>query len=95
MRKYDLPAGVTCYWQSGRLDQGNLPAGLTREHRLKEGTWGMLTLRSGSIQFVWDDTEGGTVELAAPGRMVIPPTVPHHLVLGGPFKLEIEFYRRP
>ena len=95
MRAYELPAGVACYWQSGRLDRESLPNGLTREHRLKEGTWGVLTLRTGSIEFIWDDPEGGTVALSAPATMVIPPTVPHHVVIGGPFTLDIEFHRRP
>ena len=89
-----LPADAVCYWQSGELDQNSLPAGLTREHRLKEGTWGLLTLLSGSIGFNWDDADGGPVELSAPARMVIPPTVPHHVDARGPFTLQIEFYRQ-
>ena len=94
-RASELPVGATCYWRSGLLDERSLPAGLQREHRLKEGTWGVLTLLSGSTGFTWDDDEGGTVELSAPARMIIPPTVPHHVDVRGPFTLEIEFHREP
>lgn len=94
-RANDLPVDAVGYWRSGQLDQHSLPAGLTREHRLKEGTWGVVTLLSGTIGFNWDDAEGGAVELSAPGRMVIPPTVPHHVDIRGPFTLEIEFLRQP
>lgn len=95
IRAKELPVDSTRYWQSGEFDQRSLPAGLTREHRLKEGTWGLLTLLSGTIGFNWDDSEGGRVKLTAPARIVIPPTVPHHVNVGGPFTLEIEFYRQP
>lgn len=91
----DLPVGAICYWRSGLFDQHSLPAGLTREHRLKEGTWGVLTLLTGAIRFNWGDSEGGAVELSAPAKMVIPPTVPHHVNVRGPFTLEIEFFRQP
>lgn len=94
-RASDLPVGAICYWRSGLLDQHNLPAGLMREHRLKEGTWGVLNLRSGAIEFAWDDERGGKVELSAPARMVVPPAVPHHVDVRGPFTLEIEFHREP
>jgi tellurite resistance-related uncharacterized protein len=93
-RPNDLPVDAVCYWQSGELDQHSLPAGLTREHWLKEGTWGLLTLLSGSIGFNWDDADGGTVELSAPARMVIPPTIRHHVDKRGSFTLQIEFYRQ-
>jgi tellurite resistance-related uncharacterized protein len=95
VRAKELPVDSIRYWQSGQFDQRSLPAGLTREHRLKEGTWGLLTLMSGTIDFSWDDSQGGTVLLSAPARMVIPPTVPHHVAGSGPFTLEIEFYRQP
>jgi tellurite resistance-related uncharacterized protein len=90
-----LPAGVTCYRQLGPFDEESLPAGLLREHRLKQDVWGVLTMLDGTIGFRWDDAEGGKVELAAPASMVIPPTVPHHLHVSGPFALTIEFHRRP
>ncbi len=54
-RASELPVGATCYWRSGLLDERSLPAGLQREHRLKEGTWAVLTLLSGSTDFTWDD----------------------------------------
>ena len=95
IRAKALPADATRYWQSRQFDQRSLPAGLTREHRLKEGTWGILTLLSGTIGFNWDDSEGGTIELSAPARIVIPPIVPHHLKIRGPFTLTIDFHRQP
>jgi tellurite resistance-related uncharacterized protein len=94
-RADSLPPDAVCYWRSGIFDQQSLPAGLTREHRLKDGTWGLVTLLSGRVGFTWDDAEGGAVELTAPATMVVPPTVPHHVEIRGPFALQVEFFREP
>jgi len=90
-----LPADATCYRRIGPFDQDSLPAGLLREHQLKEDVWGLLTMVDGIIGFTWDDAEGGTIQLAAPDSMVIPPAVLHHVEMRGPFTLTIEFHRQP
>ncbi len=90
-----LPADAAGYRHLGPFDQDSLPAGLLREHRLKEDVWGVLTMLDGVIGFCWDDAEGGGVELAAPASLIIPPTIAHHLEVRGPFALAIEFHRRP
>lgn len=90
-----LPADVACYRRIGPFDQASLPAGLLSEHRLKHDVWGVLTLVEGSTGLVWDDSEGGQIDLVAPAGLVIPPDVPHHVDVHGPFVLEIEFHRRP
>ena len=90
-----LPAGAACYKRIGPFDEDSLPAGLLREHRLKDDVWGVLTIVDGAIGLAWDDAEGGEIELAARSKLVIPPAVPHHLTVRGPFSLTIEFHRQP
>jgi tellurite resistance-related uncharacterized protein len=89
----DLPFGSHAYRTIGPFDAESLPAGLRAEHRLKEGTFGVLELTQGSLRFVWDDGRGGTEALSAPARLVVPPQVPHHVESDGPFALTIAFYR--
>lgn len=93
VRPAALPADVHCYRVVGPFDEGSLPEGLTREHRLKPDVWGLLTLSQGSVTFVWDDDLGGETELQAPSTFVVPPEVPHHLRLAGPFELTVGFHR--
>ena len=88
-----LPAGSEAYRTIGPFDARTLPAGLRAEHRLKEGTWGLLTLSEGSLRFVWDDEEGGASDLSAPATLVVPPQVLHHVEGAGPFVLGIAFHR--
>ena len=89
----DLPSGSVAYRTIGPFGAQSLPKGLRAEHRLKEGTWGVLDLARGSLRFVWDDEQGGSEELTAPARFVVPPQVPHHVEGEGPFELTIAFHR--
>jgi tellurite resistance-related uncharacterized protein len=89
----ELPYGSAAYRSIGPFDAQTLPAGLRAEHRLKEGTWGLLELTEGSLRFVWDDEDGGADDLAAPATLIVPPQVPHHVEGAGPFSLTIAFHR--
>jgi tellurite resistance-related uncharacterized protein len=88
-----LPLGAVAYRAIGPFDAGSLPAGLRAEHRLKEGTWGVLELTDGALRFVWDDEQGGADDLVAPVTTIVPPQVPHHVEGEGPFELTIAFHR--
>jgi tellurite resistance-related uncharacterized protein len=92
-RRGELPLGSVAYRTIGPFGAQSLPTGLRAEHRLKEGTWGLLALNEGSLRFVWDDEQGGADELSAPATLVVPPQVPHHVEGEGPFALTIAFHR--
>jgi tellurite resistance-related uncharacterized protein len=88
-----LPPGSEPYRTIGPFDAQSLPQGLRKEHRLKQGAWGLLVLTAGSLRFAWDDEAGGAEDLAAPASLVVPPQVLHHVEGEGPFELTITFYR--
>ena len=88
-----IPSEAVPYRTVGPFGAQSLPAGLRAEHRLKEGTWGLLDLAEGALRFVWDDEEGGAEELVAPASLVVPPEVLHHVEGEGPFAVTIAFHR--
>lgn len=93
-QRYQLPPGLSAYRKIGPFDAESLPAGLLREHRLKEGTWANLTVLEGEIGFVWDDadSDGVVTVLVAGDRLHVPPQILHHLeTREEKFRLEIEF----
>ena len=94
-RHLELPAGAVCYRTIGPFDAASLPAGLRAAHRLKPGTWGLITLTSGAIRFLWDDDAGGICQLSAPAQFIIPPETPHHVESDGSFELTIGFHHFP
>ncbi len=93
-QRFTAPEAARAYRSIGPFDAASLPAGLLREHRLKQGTWGLLTVLSGRIGFAWDDgkSEGEVTVLEANDTIDVPPEVPHHLESQGePFRIAIEF----
>lgn len=88
-----LPEGLVPYKLIGPFQQSEIPAGLLREHRLKDGVWGELTLHEGQVQFVWDDGSGDINDMSAPARLLVPPTVPHHLGRLAGAVISIQFFR--
>ena len=81
------------YRRIGPFDAESLPKGLLAEHRLKRGSWGRLTVISGSVTFQWDDADRESRVLVQGDMLLIPPEVPHHLELQGAVELAIEFLR--
>lgn len=81
------------YHTIGPFDRASVPEGLLREHSLKPGTWGRITVLSGSVGLAWDDDADEAVELGEGDTLVIPPVRPHHLVPTGAFELTIDFLR--
>lgn len=80
------------YRTTTAFDEVSLPAALLRDHSLKAGSWGLIRVEEGSIQY----HEGDISKVIVPGMpTVIPPISAHHLALTGPVKLKIEFYDRP
>lgn len=89
----DLPAGVQWVRTTPEFDQDTVPAGLLSAHRLAAGVWARVVVRSGSLAFVFDDDPERPHRLSAGDCGVVPPERPHHLVLDGPVRLVLDFYR--
>ena len=89
-----LPEGLVSSRAPLELSESNVPAGLLRDHRLAPGRWGLLAVTEGAVTYV-DQHLGETVLLEAPATRVIEPQQLHHLVVHGPFRATIDFYKRP
>ena len=88
----ELPEGLTLARTAGPFVAATLPAGLRRDHRVAEGTWGCLRVEDRSVRFSMATEPPVDVRLKAGDRHPIPPGVPHALTLEGPVRLAVEFY---
>ena len=88
---HELPAGVELVRVTETFDEGTVPRGLMRAHRVAVGSWGRLVVESGSLRFVWED-DGSVVELVAGETHVIPPDTPHRVDVTGSVRFAVEFY---
>lgn len=79
------------YATSPVFDEHSLPDALRKEHRTKEGTWGLLRVLEGEVELVFLDPPRDrrvTPDDPAP----IPPQAPHYVKLLGPMQMQVEFH---
>jgi tellurite resistance-related uncharacterized protein len=55
MSRTRLPDGLEHVRTTDVFDNGTVPAGLLRAHRVADGAWGRLVVHSGTVTFVFDD----------------------------------------
>jgi len=86
-------AGIRPYKVTSSFDEKTVPAALLRDHNLKAGSWGLIRIEDGALQYREGDR---SVEVNRDNPGIIPPVISHHLEIIGPVKFTIEFYdQRP
>jgi tellurite methyltransferase len=91
----ELPDDLEIVRTAGPFDAATVPAGLQRDHRVGERTWGVLRVIEGAVGFTMATTPPTQVSLRAGDRQPIPPGVPHSLRVEGPVRLAVDFLVRP
>jgi tellurite resistance-related uncharacterized protein len=92
-RPTSLPHGAGLVRTSPEFDENSVPVGLLRAHKVSEGVWGRLVVRSGELRFTFDSGDPDSRVIAAGGDVIIPPLVPHHVTVDGRVRFVIEFHR--
>jgi tellurite resistance-related uncharacterized protein len=91
----ELPDGLELVRTAGPFDETTLPAGLRRDHRVGERTWGLLRILDGSIEFAMATTPPVAADLRAGDTQAIPPGVTHAVHPRGPTRLQVVLLARP
>lgn len=95
MTRPTMPDGVELVRTTDVFDQGSVPAGLLRAHRVADGVWARLVVHSGAVTFVFEDDVEHPIGVGAGDSVVIPPARQHHVELDGPATFAVEFHRLP
>ena len=89
-----LPSNLVPSGATPVFNEDTIPEALQQEHKLAEGTWGVLEVIGGRIRFV--DLESLQEKIiSAPDRVTIHPVAPHRVVIEGPVEFRIDFFREP
>ena len=79
------------YRSSPIFDENSLPTALQREHRTKQGVWGILRALEGRLKLTYSDT--GEEQMLAPGAPgLVLPDQPHFVEVQGPVRMRVDFY---
>lgn len=94
-----LPSEVVKYSQvpkTGFFVKDKIPKGLLRQHNTKAGTWGVIRVEKGTLQYQINEPQTMTFKLEAPAQAIIEPTVFHEVKpLTEDVEFAVEFYRLP
>jgi tellurite resistance-related uncharacterized protein len=86
-----LPSNVSPYKKTPNFNEITVPKGLLKNHNTKQGTWALLTVQSGEIEYVIENEEVNILSPELSG--VIEPEVKHHIKPLGAVSFFIEFYK--
>lgn len=90
----ELPGELGVVRTAGPFDEATLPAGLRRTHLVGAGVWGVLTVLAGEVTITIETGPPISRRLREGESQAIPPEVPHHLTVAGPFRLQVDFLKR-
>ena len=75
------------------FDETTLPEALKREHRTKDGVWGVIRVLEGELKFVL--AESGSETILTPARPgLVQPQQMHRVEPLSKLRMQIEFYDR-
>lgn len=85
-----MPAAASEYKRTATFTEETLPAALRADHRTKAGTWALIVVESGALEY----HVRGRVHRLEPGRNgLVEPERAHHVVPLGAVRVHVEFWR--
>ena len=75
------------------FDENTLPAGLRKEHRTKEGVWGVIRVLEGRLRYQVLEPLTETI-LDQDHLGLVLPDQPHFVEPLGAMRMKVEFYDR-
>jgi tellurite resistance-related uncharacterized protein len=90
----ELPDRLRVARSAGPFNAETLPAGLRGDHRVADGTWGLLRVIDGAVRFRMTTDPLLDVRLGAGEEQAIPPGVVHRVAPDGSMEIVIDFLVR-
>ena len=96
----ELPVDVVKYSQVPKppkvFTANTIPRGLLKQHSTKKGTWGIINVSKGKLEYQIDEPTPHKFDLNSTMKGVIVPTVLHQVrPLTDDVEFVVEFYRLP
>ena len=88
-----LPPEVSQYKSTPEFTQDTVPDGLLNAHQTKAGTWGLIVVLSGRLEYRILEPDMETIELSEALRGVVEPTILHEVEPLGEVRFYVEFYK--
>ena len=91
-----LPSNAVVYKTTKTFTEATVPAGLLRDHRTKDETWGRIVVTEGRLLYtITEGPKRGSWMLNPQASGIIEPGVLHHVATRGGVMFRVEFLRAP
>ncbi|MDZ8118656.1 DUF1971 domain-containing protein [Pontiella agarivorans] len=90
-----LPDSAEKAGETKWMNQDTVVPGILKKHLTPKGKWGYLVVKSGSLDYVWEDDLENVLTADPEHPIVIYPERFHHVVITGPVEFKVEFYVVP
>ena len=90
-----LPPDVHPYRSTPDFTQTTVPDALLREHTTKSGTWGLIQVIEGELDYIILEPVEECVRLRPGVDGVVEPTIRHRVELRGPVIFHVAFHAVP
>ncbi|MCY3728613.1 MAG: DUF1971 domain-containing protein [Nitrospira sp.] len=90
-----LPDDAEAYGKTPVFTNETVPDKILNHHDLQAGTWGLLTVESGTVSFFRKGDEAPLAVISSEKPFVILPEEVHYVRLSEDAKFFVTFYKRP
>lgn len=87
----ELPEGLEEYKRTPEFTHETVPAGLLRDHTTRRGTWGIIRVLQGALEYTITEGEPRSVVLQAGDEGVVVPQQKHHVRPLGAVRFYVAF----
>jgi tellurite methyltransferase len=92
--RLEFPEGLEPVRRTPEFDQESVPERLLRSHATQTGVWGRIEVLEGELGYWVEAGNGREVRLTPSRSGVIVPEMAHRLLLKGPVRFFVEFFKR-
>ena len=90
-----LPEDAEAYRQTKVFTANSVPRGLLAQHSTKAGTWGLIHVRAGQVQYFLEGEASPLATVEAGASFVVLPEEVHFVRLSDDAEFSVEFHKRP
>lgn len=90
-----LPEDAEAYRQTKVFTASTVPRGILAQHSTKAGTWGLIHVRAGQVQYFLEGEQTPLATVGAGESFVVLPEEVHFVQLSDDAEFSVEFHKRP
>ncbi len=90
-----LPKDAEAYQQTKLFTPRTVPRSILAKHSTKAGTWGLIHVRAGTVQYVLEGEDVPLATIETGETFVVLPEEVHFVRLSEDAEFLVEFHKRP